>query len=348
MSPEAHLRKADPVLGALIDAVGPTTSNDRARPPRDHYGALVRSIVGQQLSTKAARTIYGRLNDRFGGRTPTPAEMLDDDPDRCASRRPVETRRSSYLRSLAEHVLSGELELDRLDEMPDDGGDADLTAVQGIGTWSAHMFLMFQLLRPDVLPPATSGSAGRSSAPAGFRDLPKPAEMEPNRRALAPAPHARLRCLWRSLDGPRRSRPGRRPGSLSAETSHAASAATRQRAETAQTAETSSSSATRNEEPQPQAAITFGLSTLKPAPWSPSTKSITEPLTYGRLGRSTSRRMPLSSNTVSPSRCSSNASAYWKPEQPPPRTPTRSPAVSASLPWAERNSRTFSAPCLSG
>src|SRR5579875_1366816 len=145
---------------------------------------------------------------------------------------------------------------------------------------------------------------------------------------------------WQSSQEPGQRRPWRAPQACPA----AASVARPSGPPRSQTAETSSSSATRNEDPQPQAAITLGLSTLKPAPWRPSTKSITEPSTYGRLARSTSRRMPLSSNTVSSSRCSSKASAYWKPEQPPPRTPTRSPAVSATAACAERNSWTFSAP----
>src|SRR6202035_1400423 len=84
-SPEAiaHLRAADPVMRALIDELGPDGVGDprRGRPPTDHYGALVRSIVGQQLSTKAARAIYGRLTERFGGHTPTAAQVLAADPE---------------------------------------------------------------------------------------------------------------------------------------------------------------------------------------------------------------------------------------------------------------------------
>ena len=77
------------------------------------------------------------------------------------------------MRSLAEHVLSGELELERLDELDDEQVIAELVAVKGIGEWTAHMFLMFQLERPDVLPSATSASAGRSSAPTSWRSCPR-------------------------------------------------------------------------------------------------------------------------------------------------------------------------------
>ena len=80
----AHLRGADPVMAAIIERVGPCmlgASTDRGGPAHDHYGALVRAIVGQQLSVSAARSIYGRLTDRYGGRTPKPARLLADDPD---------------------------------------------------------------------------------------------------------------------------------------------------------------------------------------------------------------------------------------------------------------------------
>src|ERR1051325_7367010 len=131
-SPEDSLRRADPVLGALIDAVGPDGLGDaRAGRPDDHYGALVRAIVGQQLSTKAARTIYGRLCERFGGHTPTPAEILADDPEQLRSVG-LSRAKASYLRSLAEHVVSGELELERFDAMPDTEVEAELVAVKGL------------------------------------------------------------------------------------------------------------------------------------------------------------------------------------------------------------------------
>src|SRR3954469_13007414 len=100
-----HLRAADPVLRALIDRVGPLDEEARRRGrPADAYGALLRSIVGQQLSTRAARTIYGRVVDLFGGSTPSPQELLDADPDalRAAGLSGAKVR---YVRSLAVHVL---------------------------------------------------------------------------------------------------------------------------------------------------------------------------------------------------------------------------------------------------
>ncbi|HTA11792.1 MAG TPA: hypothetical protein VK765_00125, partial [Solirubrobacteraceae bacterium] len=117
----ARLRDSDPVLGALIDAVGALPSGRQGRPELDdHYGALVRSITGQQLSVRAAQTIYGRLTARFGDRPPTPQEILADEPEELRAAAGLSRAKVSYLRSLAEHVLSGELELERLDELSDE------------------------------------------------------------------------------------------------------------------------------------------------------------------------------------------------------------------------------------
>lgn len=200
-SPEAQLRKADPTLGALIDAVGGADALGDARDgrPDDHYGALVRAIVGQQLSTKAARTIYGRLTDRFGGRTPTPAEIIADDPEQLRSVG-LSRAKASYLRSLAEHVVSGELELERFDAMPDEEVAAELVAVKGLGRWTADMYLIFHLVRPDVLPVGDLGIRRAVERAYGLPDLPDPAQLT---EIAAPwRPHRTLACryLWRSLD----------------------------------------------------------------------------------------------------------------------------------------------------
>jgi DNA-3-methyladenine glycosylase II len=118
------------VLAAVIEAVGPNGLGDpRAGRPDDHYGALVRAIVGQQLSTKAARSIYLRLTERFDGRTPTPEQVLADDPEALRAAAGLSRAKVGYLRSLAEHTLSGELELERLDELDDERVTAELVAV---------------------------------------------------------------------------------------------------------------------------------------------------------------------------------------------------------------------------
>lgn len=201
MAPEAHLRKADPVLGALIESVGADALGDaRAGRPDDHYGALVRAIVGQQLSTKAARTIYLRLCERYGGRTPTPAELIADDLDAMRLAAGLSRAKASYLKSLAEHVVSGELELERFDAMPDTEIAAELIAVKGLGQWTVDMYLMFHLGRPDVLPVGDLGIRRAVERAYNLPGLPDPAQLteiaEPWR------PHRTLACryLWRSLD----------------------------------------------------------------------------------------------------------------------------------------------------
>lgn len=200
MTSEAHLRAADPVLGAILEALGPDDpANARRVPAGDHYGALVRAIVGQQLSTKAARTIFGRLTERFGGRTPTPKEILADDPDELRTAG-LSRAKAGYLRSLAEHVLSGELELERLDELPDEEVAAELVAVKGLGQWTADMFLMFHLQRPDVLPVGDLGIRRAVERAYGLAALPDADEL--TRIAEPWRPHRTLACryLWRSLD----------------------------------------------------------------------------------------------------------------------------------------------------
>jgi DNA-3-methyladenine glycosylase II len=196
-----HLRAADPVMREVIDEVGPEGLGDprRGLSPGDHYGALVRSIVGQQLSTSAARAIYTRLTDRYGGRTPTPVEVLEDDPEELRAAAGLSRAKVGFLRSLAEHVIDGSLELEHLDGLPDDEVVAELVAVKGLGEWTSHMFLMFHLERPDVLPLGDLGIRRAMMIRYGLDELPKPAEME----AIAEAwrPHRTLACLylWRSL-----------------------------------------------------------------------------------------------------------------------------------------------------
>jgi len=195
-----HLRASDPVLAGVIDAVGKLPSSRVGRPaPDDHYGALVRAIVGQQLSVFAARAIYGRLAERFGGRPPTPQEILDQEPEELRAAVGLSRAKVGFLRSLAEHVLSGELELQRLDELSDEDVIAELVAVKGLGEWTSHMFLMFQLERPDVLAVGDLGIRRAIERAYGLDALPDAAEIE--RLAEPWRPYRTLACryLWRSL-----------------------------------------------------------------------------------------------------------------------------------------------------
>jgi DNA-3-methyladenine glycosylase II len=195
-----HLREGDPVLAALIEAVGELPDARAGRPELDdHYGALVRAIVGQQLSVHAARAIYGRLTARFSDRPPTPQEILADDPEELRAAAGLSRAKVSFLRSLAEHVISGELELDRLDELEDGDVITELVAVKGLGTWSAHMFLMFHLERPDVLAVGDLGIRRAIERAYALEALPEAAAIE--RIAEPWRPHRTLACryLWRSL-----------------------------------------------------------------------------------------------------------------------------------------------------
>ena len=195
-----HLRQADDKLAGLIDEYGPLDleARVRGRPP-DPYGALLRSIVGQQLSVKAARSIYNRLIELFDGRAPTPQELLDADPDALRSAG-LSRAKVAYLRSLAEHVLSGELELDRLDELPDEEIARELVAVKGLGQWSVDMFLIFHLGRPDVLPVGDLGVRRAVERLYGFEALPSAAELEALGERWRPYRSLASLYLWESLD----------------------------------------------------------------------------------------------------------------------------------------------------
>ena len=195
-----HLKAADPVMAGIVDRVGPLDLEARRRGrPEDSYGALVRSITGQQLSVKAARTIYLRVADLYGGRTPTPVELIATDPEdlRTAG---LSYAKAAYLRDLAERVEDGRLELERFPELDDATVSAELTAIKGVGQWTADMFMMFHLGRPDVLPVGDLGIRNAARLEYRLRKLPSPDRL---RRLARPwRPYRTLACvyLWESLD----------------------------------------------------------------------------------------------------------------------------------------------------
>ncbi|WP_047865604.1 DNA-3-methyladenine glycosylase family protein [Rubrobacter aplysinae] len=204
-----HLRAGpDPVIAALVSRIGPLDRTRRRRGrPKDAYGALVRSIVGQQLSTKAARTIYERLTALFGGRTPSPAEVLAaGEADLRAAG--LSGRKAEYLRELARHAESGELDLGSLHLLTDEEVADRLVAVRGLGRWTADMFLMFHLDRPDVLPVGDLGIRRAAQKAYSLSEMPSPGEL----RGLSHPwrPHRTLACiyLWESLDAPPEDGPG--------------------------------------------------------------------------------------------------------------------------------------------
>jgi DNA-3-methyladenine glycosylase II len=196
---DAHLAK-DPVMAGLIERFGGPLAPEADEPVVDLYGALLRSITGQQLSVKAAAAIYGRLIARFGDRAPTPEELLADDPEELRAAAGLSRAKTASLRSLAEHVIEGKLELDKLQALPDEEVIRELVAVKGIGEWTAHMYLMFTLHRPDLLPTGDQGIKNAIMTAYGLDAVPSPDAMtelaEPWR------PHRTRACLylWRSLD----------------------------------------------------------------------------------------------------------------------------------------------------
>jgi DNA-3-methyladenine glycosylase II len=147
----AFLRKSDPVLRRIIDArpdFRPRAWLDEL-PPLDAFGTLIFQVTGQQLSVRATRAIVSRIEEHFGGRLPSPAELLADDPDVLRASG-LSVRKGETLRTLAKRFVDGRLSDEGLSKMTDDDVEAVLTEVPGIGPWTAHGFLLVALDRPDV------------------------------------------------------------------------------------------------------------------------------------------------------------------------------------------------------
>ena len=196
----AALREADPVMAGLVERNTAVVRRDLKRErPGDAYGALLRSIVGQQLSTKAAATIYGRMLELFGGHPPTPKQLLKADPDKIRAAG-LSRPKIAYLRDLAQHVEEGTLELEQLPDLPDEEVAEQLTAIKGLGQWTADMFLMFHLGRPDVLPVGDQGIRRAVQVEYRLRKLPDAKRLEKIARPWRP--YRTLACLylWSSLD----------------------------------------------------------------------------------------------------------------------------------------------------
>jgi DNA-3-methyladenine glycosylase II len=191
----------DPVMARLIAEGGPLPLEPDGRGrPDDYYGALVRSIAGQQLSVKAARAIWNRLIDRYEGRTPKPEEILAEEPEEFRAACGFSRAKVASLRSLAEHVIDGRLELGRLEDLDDATVIEELVAVKGIGVWTAQMFLMFTLHRPDILPVGDLGVRNAAMRAYGLEKPPAPDELTALAEAWRPHRTRASLYLWRSLD----------------------------------------------------------------------------------------------------------------------------------------------------
>lgn len=198
-----HLRRVDPKFGAVIDAVG--ACRYAAREEGTHFGALVRSIVYQQLSGKAAGTIHSRLRALYGDRDPTAAELLAT-PEAILRGVGLSRQKLSYLLDLSARVERGELPLENVHELDDDELTTALVQVKGIGRWTAQMFLMFRLGRTDVLPDLDLGIQKGLQRAYGLRKMPAPKDVLRHGEKWAPYRTIASWYLWRLLDVPEPAR----------------------------------------------------------------------------------------------------------------------------------------------
>jgi DNA-3-methyladenine glycosylase II len=197
-----HLRRADPVMAEIIERVGPCmlgSRTDRGGPAHDHYGALLRAIVGQQLSVSAARSIYGRLTERYAGRTPTPAQILAEEPEELRAAAGLSRAKVVFLRDLADRLESGSLRLDDIEEAPDDEVASRLLEVKGVGQWTVDMYLLFHLGRRDVLPVGDLGIRRAAMLAYRLRKLPQPERLVKLARPWRPWRSVASWYLWASL-----------------------------------------------------------------------------------------------------------------------------------------------------
>lgn len=203
-----HLRRIDPVMAEVIAKVGPCTLE--LRTAGTHFDVLVRSIVYQQLSGKAAATIHGRVRALFDAEAPLPPQVAAAEHDalRAAG---LSNQKARYLRNLAEHTLNGSLPIESLHELEDMEIIDALTQVKGIGRWSAQMFLMFRLGRPDVLPDLDLGVQKGIQLAYRMRKLPKPQKVLEIGAKWAPYRTFGAWYMWRVLELDAGSFKGPRP-----------------------------------------------------------------------------------------------------------------------------------------
>jgi DNA-3-methyladenine glycosylase II len=194
---DAHLARSDAVMAELVRRLGPV-ARPEVTPPADLFGALITAIVRQQLATAAAAAIYERLLQYFGDRVPTPDAVLSAGPD-MSTTVGLSHAKDRALRALARQVTDGTLDLDRLPSLPDDEVHDSLTAVTGIGEWTAGVFMMFRLQRPDILLAGDLGIRKAAQLAYGLGELPRPSVLE---TIAAPwRPYRTRGCfyLWASL-----------------------------------------------------------------------------------------------------------------------------------------------------
>lgn len=192
-----HLKKADPVMAAIIAKAGPYRVGYRD----PVFQTLVRSIVYQQLNGKAALTIFDRLAEAAKVNPMTPELILKLRPQKMQAVG-LSKQKTLYIRELARLTRDGEIQFERLPEMEDAAIIETLTRVKGVGVWTVQMFLMFALQRPNVLPVGDLAVRAAMKKAYGLAELPKPAEMERIAEAWHPYRSVASWYLWRSLENP--------------------------------------------------------------------------------------------------------------------------------------------------
>ena len=192
-----HLAAADPVLKPVIERTGLCT----IRPHTNYYQELVDAIISQQLSVHAARSITGRFRDLFDGKFPTPRQILTTDVDTLRGIG-FSRAKGAYVLDLAQHVVDGRVKFDHLDALSNDEVVAELTAVKGIGVWTAHMFLMFCMGRTDVLPVGDLGIRNGVRKLYGLDAAPTPEQIAEiaQRGGWHPFESVASWYVWQSLD----------------------------------------------------------------------------------------------------------------------------------------------------
>ena len=191
------LMRRDPILGAAIKRIGPCGMAARQR--SDHLSALVGAVVSQQLSTKAAATIFSRLLALFPGGTIAGAHQITAIADPSLRGAGLSGQKVGYLRDLAARVSDGRLDLDELEQLPDELVIERLTSVKGFGRWTAEMFLMFRLHRPDVLPVGDLGIANAVRKLYRLRKQPDAKRLVTIGEAWRPYRSVACWYLWQSL-----------------------------------------------------------------------------------------------------------------------------------------------------
>jgi DNA-3-methyladenine glycosylase II len=196
-SGQYHLAKNDPALAVLIMKYGDAS----IKPHRDYYSELVTSIVGQQLSIHAAAAIWQRLLVIAGGKPPTPQQLLEID-ETTLRQVGLSRPKIGYVKDLAEHILDGRLDMEHISSLPNDQIIEQLTAVKGIGEWSAHMFMLFGLGRLDILPWGDLGIKKAAQQIYKLKELPDKAKLESIAKKHKWAPYQSIASwyLWKSLE----------------------------------------------------------------------------------------------------------------------------------------------------